>query len=143
MKMGPKIFFLAAGLILNACATDRCAPLAAAGYDASRCYASKREANWRAFAIASGSMSNSFGDMQGLAEQNQRSSQMLIDQTQQFPRFQPPEPVPPVGADHGWGSARPPSLAPGYVSSPDPGLGSSYFVPPPPGTNANQWGLAP
>jgi hypothetical protein len=142
MKMRPKIFFLAAGLILNGCATDQCAPLAAAGYDASQCYASQREARWRAVAIASGSMSNSLGDMQGLAEQNQRSSQMLIDQTQQFPRFQPPDPVPPVGADHGWGSAAP-SPPPGYVSSPDPGLGPLYFVPPPPGVNANQLGVAP
>jgi hypothetical protein len=136
--MGMKIFFLAAGLVLSGCATDQCASLTEPA-DIAQCQAYQRQANWRALAIAAGSMSNSFGDMQGLAEQNQRSSQTLIDQTQQFPRFQPPEPVSLVGADHGSAA---PSLPPGYVSGPD-GAGPSYFVPPPPGINANQWGLAP
>jgi len=90
--------------------------------------------------LAAQSLANALGSMQGLAEQNQRSAQMLHDQAEQFPRFQPPEAVPPVGVDHSWGSgSAPPSLPPGYVSSPDPGR-PSYFVPPPPGINANQWG---
>ncbi len=91
--------------------------------------------------IASQSVENGLGSMQGLADQNQRSAQMLIDQTQQFPRFQPSLPAADVSPT-GWGSAAP-SPPPGYVSSPDPGLGPSYFVPPPPGIDANQWGLAP
>ena len=55
--------------------------------------------------IASQSLENGLGSMQGLAEQNQGSAQMLRDQAQQFPRFQPPEPVQPVGTDQGSGSA--------------------------------------
>jgi hypothetical protein len=138
--MGMKIFFLAVGLILSGCATDQCASLTADA-DIAQCQAYQRQANWRALAIATGSMSNGLGSMQGLAEQNQRSAQTLIDQTQQFPRFQPSLP-PAYVSPNGWGSA-PPSPPPGFVRSPDPGLGPSYFVPPPPGINANQWGLAP
>jgi hypothetical protein len=137
--MGMKIFFLAVSLVLSGCATDQCASLTAAA-DVAECQASQRQANWRALAIAAGSMSNGLGSMQGLAEQNQSSAQTLIDQSQQFPRFQPSLP-PAYVSPNGWGSA-PPSLPPGYVS-PGPGLGPPYFVPPPPGINANQWGLAP
>jgi hypothetical protein len=54
--------------------------------------------------IASQSLEKGLGSMQGLAEQNQRSAQVLGDQAEQFPRFQPPESVPPVGAGQGSGS---------------------------------------
>ncbi len=91
--------------------------------------------------VASQSLENGLGSIQGLAEQNQRSAQVLHDQAEQFPRFQPSLPTAYVSPNE-WGSA-PPSLPPGYISSPDPGLGPSYFVPPPPGTDANQSGLAP
>jgi len=55
--------------------------------------------------VAAQSLENGLGSMQGLADQNQGSAQMLRDQAEQFPRFQPPEPVPPVGAGQGSGSA--------------------------------------
>ncbi|MFZ0247676.1 MAG: hypothetical protein WAL68_18530 [Candidatus Binatus sp.] len=104
--MGMRIFFLAAGLILSGCATDQCASLTEPA-DIAACQANQRQANWRALAVALGGMSNGLGSMQGLAEQNQQSAQTLIDQTQQFPRFQPPESVQPVGVDQGRGSPAP------------------------------------
>ncbi len=86
--------------------------------------------------IASQSMENRLGSMQGSAEQNQRSAQTLIDQKQDFSQQAQQWSPPPASYNSpGWGSA-PPSLPPGYVS-PGPGLGS-YFVPPPPGINPNQ-----
>ncbi len=80
--MGMTIFFLAAGLVLSACATDQCASLTAAA-DVAQCQAYQRQANWRAFAIATGSMSNSFGDMQNDIYRNQAFENQLQQQQQQ------------------------------------------------------------
>jgi hypothetical protein len=77
-------------------------------------------ANMRAAALigALDGAQSAAGSLQGLAEQNQRSSQMLIGQAQQFPRFQPPEPVAPVGVDQGWGSVPPGAASPGWGPEP-------------------------
>jgi hypothetical protein len=79
------------------------------------------------FGMASQSLEGGLGSTQGLAEQNQRSAQMLIDQTQKFPRFQPPEPVAPVGVDQGWDSAPPGAASPGWGSQPQVPLAPTGF----------------
>ncbi len=134
--MGMRIFLLAAGLILSGCATDQCASLTEPA-DIAACQANQRQANWRALAIAAGSMSNSFGDMQNDIYRNQAFENQLQQQQQQVNEvnalraLQPAPYVAPIN-----GASAPPSLPPGYVS-PGPGL-EPYFVPPPPGINANQ-----
>jgi hypothetical protein len=139
---------VAISLLSTSCTDAQRCELQTGHSDPAFCYEHAAEINaalsQTAVSSSSGSQSleNGLGSMQGLAEQNQRSAQTLIDQTQQFPRFDPSL-HPAYVSPNSWGSgSAPPSPPPGYVS-PGPGLGPPYFVPPPVGTNANDWGVAP